>query len=73
MKLLGLLAVDRPSQLVEKMFETAVLLGQRDDLGTQRLDNPSHYGNSGATWEMVRLMASISSWRPAFSMSRIVA
>ena len=40
-KLFGLLPVDRPPQLVEKMFETAVLLGERDDLGAQRLDNAS--------------------------------
>ena len=41
MKLLGLSPEDRPSQLVEKTFETAVPLGERDDLGAQPLDDAS--------------------------------
>ena len=41
MKLLGLLPEHCPAQLVEKMFETAVLLGERDHLGAQPLDNAS--------------------------------
>ena len=41
MKLLGLLREERPPQLVEKIFETAVLLGERDHLGAQPLDNAS--------------------------------
>ena len=37
MELLGLLPVQRPAQLVQQMFETAVAIAQRRDLGAKRL------------------------------------
>ena len=39
MELLGLLPVYRLAQLVQQMFEAAVVIAQRRDLGAQVLDN----------------------------------
>ena len=42
MELLGLLPEHRPAQLAHQVFEPAVAIGERDDLGVQVFDE--HFG-----------------------------